>query len=180
MMAQPDSRVRDILNAMAKVARVASVMVDGDRASRIITDRAMHYLAHPDPDYRFLVGDYYDVDHDAFLHMKKMLLRLERLLDFPCSTALWVQVAGLEGYVTLVVQNGSVHRYYRFGQEKVQLETEMAECIESGQTIVVPVAHADQVLTVLAPVFDSLGDVVGVVEFSTWHPASDSLPPAWS
>jgi hypothetical protein len=174
--------VRERLEALIDASRVASVMVDGDEAQRIITARAMHYLAHPDPDYRFMVGDYYDVDHAAFLRMKKTLLRLERLLDFPCSTALWVrvEVAGLERHVTLAVQNGSVHRYYRFGQEKIALAGEMARCMENGQTIVVPLEDQDHVLTVLSPVFDSLGDVVGVVELSAVHPGSDALPPAWS
>ena len=51
--------------------------------------------------------------------------------------------------VTLVVQNGSVHRYYRFGQEKRKLVPEMADCIERRQTTVVPLAQGDQVLTVL-------------------------------
>jgi hypothetical protein len=54
----------------------------------------MHYIAHSDPEHRFLSGDYYDVEHAHFVWMKKMLLRLERLLDFSCSTSLWVQVGG--------------------------------------------------------------------------------------
>jgi hypothetical protein len=169
-----------MLEALSEAARVASVMVDGDEASRIITERAAHYIAHPDPEYRFLAGDYYEVDQATFLRMKKTLLRLERLLDFACSTALWVRVEGLEGRVTLAVQNGSVHRYYRFGQLSVELPLEMAECFETGQTVVAPTESPDQPLTVLAPVYDSLGDVVGIVELSALHPESRSLAPVWS
>jgi hypothetical protein len=169
-----------MLGALTETARVASVMIDGDEAGRIITDRAMHYIAHPDPKHRFLSGDYYDVDHAAFLRMKKTLLRLERLPDLNCCASLWVKVQGLDGYITLAVQNGSVHRYYRFGEAQIELSAEMAECIATGQTTVAPLEHPSGTITVLAPVFDSLGDVVGVVELSALHPASESVAPAWS
>jgi hypothetical protein len=169
-----------IMEALTEVARVASVMVDGDEAARILTDRALSYIAHPDPEHRHLAGDYYDVDHAAFLRMKKVLLRLERLLDFPCSTSLWVQVDDLSGYATLAVQNGSVHRYYRFGQEKLKMPKEMAECIEGGRVTVAPCEHPQGMLTVLAPVLDSLGDVVGVVELSAFATRSRLSVPAWS
>jgi hypothetical protein len=175
----PDNAHR-VLKALTEVAHVASVMVDGDVAKRIITKRAMRYIAHPDPEHRFLSGYYYDVDQAAFLRIKKTLLRLERLLDFSCSTSLWIRVEGLENFVTLAVQNGNVHRYYRFGQEKLELPAEMTECVRTGQTVAAPPEHPPQTLTVLAPAFDSLGDVVGIVELSTLDPTSQSPPPAWS
>jgi hypothetical protein len=165
---------------LTEAARVASLMVDGEEARQIITDRAIHYISHPDPNHRFLSGDHFDVDHARFLRMKKTLLRLERLLDFSCSASLWVPVEGLEGTMTLAVQNGSLHRYYHFGQEKLETPAEMAECIKTGQTVVAPLKHPSRTITVLAPVFDSLGDVAGVVEFSAQHPASQTLAPAWS
>ncbi len=179
-MVKSDPRVRGMLQSVTEVARVASVMIDGDEASRIITDRAIHYIANPDPEHRFLSGDYYDVDHATFLRMKKTLLRLERLLDFPSSTALWLKIEGLDGYVTLAVQNGSMHRYYRFGEEKIEIPPEMAACIETGQTTPAPLEHPSHTLTVLAPVFDSLGDVVGVVELCALHPESEGLAPGWN
>ena len=125
-----------------------------------------------------MVGDDYDVDHDTFLRMKKTLLRLERLLDFACSTSLWVRVPGLEGTVTLAVQNGSVHRYYQFGADKLATPAEMVVCLEEGKVVVSPPDPEAGMLTVLAPVFDSLGDAVGVVELSAL--SSDRLAPAWS
>jgi hypothetical protein len=168
------------LNALVETARVASIMVDGDETKRIMTERAMHYIAHPDPEHRFLSGDHYDVDHAHFLRMKKTLLRLERLPGFDCSASLWVCVEGLDGTMTLAVQNGSMHRYYRFGEEKIEAPVEMIECVATGQTVVAPLEHPSQTLTVLAPIFDSLGDVIGIVELSALHPASRALAPAWS
>jgi len=147
---------------------------------RIITPSAMSALAHPDPEYRFMAGDAYDVDHEAFTWMKKTLLRLERLIDFCCSASLWVPVPGLEGFVTLAVQNGSVHRYYRFGAEKMAAPPEMRRCLDEGQVVVAPSGPPPGALTVLAPVSDSLGDPVAVVEFSALPGGEDRLAPAWS
>jgi hypothetical protein len=172
--------VQQEIEALSEAARVASVMLDGDEVRRIIAEPATYYLAHPDPEHRFLSSDYYDVDHDTFLRMKKTLLRLERLLNFACSTALWVPIEALAGYVTLAVQNGSLHRYYRFGQEKLALPAEMARCLKTGQTVVAPLEHPSQTITVLAPVFDSLGDVTGIVELTARHPDCQSPAPAWS
>lgn len=170
----------ETVKALLEAARVASVMIDGDEARRIITERAMYSIAHPDPEHPFLSGDHYDVDQGAFLRMKKVLLRLERLLDLPCGASLWVPVEGLEGMMTLAVQNGSIHRTYRFGQEKIETPAEMIECVETSRAVVAPLEHPSQTITVLAPVFDSLGDVAGVVELSAMHPASRAPAPAWS
>jgi hypothetical protein len=166
--------------ALAEVARVASAILDGDEARRIITESAMAHLAHPDPQYRFLAGDYYDVDHGAFLRTKKLLLRLARLFDGHCGTALWVPVDGLEGHVTLAVQNGSVHRYYQFGSLRIEIPREMAACMRSGEVTIAPGEGPGGMCTVLAPVFDSMGDAAAVAEFSALDPDAGVLPPAWS
>ncbi|MBN1640750.1 MAG: hypothetical protein JXA09_05910 [Anaerolineae bacterium] len=176
-MAEAACAVRE---ALTGVARVASAILDGDEARRIITPRAMAHIAHPDPEYRFLAGDYYDVDHETFLRTKKMLLRLARLLDYPCGTALWVPVAGLDGAMTLAVQNGAIHRYYRFGALRIETPPEMCACMDSGEIVVAPMEHGCTTWTVLAPVFDSLGDVAAVAEFSALDPSGDALAPAWS
>lgn len=174
------NQVHDMLRAMASVARAASAIVDGDEAARVIAPRAMRYIAEPDPDYRFLAGDYYDVDHATFLRMKKLLLRLECLLDFSCGTSLWVPVTGSHSHMTLAVQNGSIHRYYQFGQLRMETPAEMAECMQAGEPVVAPLEHPTRTLTVLTPAFDSLGDVTAVIEFSALHPAAGVQPPAWS
>ena len=107
---------RERLDALRELARVATALIDGDEARRIIVDRAYHHLANPSEEHPFLVGDHFDVDGERFLRMKKFLLRIETLTPFACDTALWVRVKGREDHVTVACQNGEMKRYYRFGE----------------------------------------------------------------
>jgi len=155
-------------------------MVDGEEAGRIITDRALYYMVNPDREFRFLSGDYYDVDAETFLRMKKTLLRLEKLVAFPCHSSLWVRLKGKEDHVTVAVQNGQMKRYWRWAEEQRPADPEMAECLESGEVVVSPPDPERGLLAVLAPVRDSLGDVVGFVELTAKDPESASASPEWS
>ena len=179
MMAKQDPKVRKMLKAMTATARVAGVMIDGEEAAQTATDRAKHYVANPDPQHRSMAGDYYDVEHARFLRTKKLLMRLERLVDFPCSAALWLKTEGKEGHVSLLMHNGNIHRYYRFGGSTIETPEEMAACMATGEITVPPVYHESKTLTVLSAVSDSLGDVVGVFELSAMHPKAKSVPPAY-
>ncbi len=179
-MTTDDPKVQEALEALKQTARVATTLIDGDEARRIIVDRAYYHIANPDPQHRFLSGDYYDVDLERFLRLKKFLLRLETLVDFPCNAALWVRVKGLEDHVTVACQNGSIHRYYRFGEEKRLIEAEMAACLDSNEITVAPLDEESRTVTDLAPVRNSLGDPIGLVELSARNPLSQSLIPAWS
>jgi hypothetical protein len=175
-MARPT--LKKLTADLLEAGRVAAVMVDGELAKAIISERAMGYIKNPNPKYRFMTGDYFDVDHENFLRTKKTLLRLGRLVDFPCGTSLWIPVPGRKKQVTCVVQNYKLHRYYRFGAASQPAPPEMLKCLRSGKVVLAP-AHPDYV-TVLAPVRDSLGDVVGAVEFCSPNPRSKTLAPAWS
>ena len=179
-MAKPSAKVRKMLKAMEAVARVTSVMVDGDEAGRIMEGDTVHYLAHPDPEHQYLAMDHFVVDHAPFLRMKKTLARLALLLDFPCSTCLWTPIEGLDGHVTPLVQNGATSRFYEFAMQRLALHGDMAACLKTGEVVVTPGEDPSDTLTVLAPVFDSLGDAAGVVELSAKNPVARPLAPAWA
>lgn len=140
-------KIRKMLNELKELARVAEAMIDGELAGRILTDRAALYIANnPHPERPFLAGDYYDVDHGSFLRMKKALLRLEKLAGFPCNTTLWVRIKGAEGWITAAVQNGQLHRYYRFGESGRKPEGELAECLSTGKITAAPIEGSDDYL----------------------------------
>jgi len=159
-----------VLNELTRLAEIAAGILDGEEVKRIITETAMHYIANPDPGRRFLSGDYYDVDHELFLRTKKLLLRLERLArGVEVDASIWVLVPG-QDTVTTAVHNGVNHRYYTFGQETLPTPPEMQEVFATGEICQLPPdanggnrRHA----TALAPVRDSLGQVVAVAEFTS-------------
>src|SRR5215467_13864130 len=80
----------DVERQLDEVGRVASVMVDGDVCRRIVTPRALASIAKVDPRDPWAASDDYDVDHAAFLQIKKTLMRLGRLAPFPCDVNLWM------------------------------------------------------------------------------------------
>lgn len=172
--------VRRMLAAMQEAARVATVMLDGEEAKLIVVDKAFRQMANPNPRFPYMGGDYFDVDAAHFLRMKKALLRLARLLDFDVGTTLWVPVKGREGHVTAAVHNGTLHRYWTFGQLLRKADGALAECLRTGSVTTVGPEAEDRWLTVLAPVRDSLGDIAGLVEITAMNPSAKSLAPAWN
>ena len=155
-----------VLQELRRVGEIAAVLVDGDEASRIITDDAMFHLARQDETHRFLTMDHYEVDHATFLRMKKLLLRIERLGEVGFCCSLWVPVPGTDR-VTLAVQNGNVNRYYEFGQSSIVLPDPMRACIEQREIIELEPEEGCEVCTALVPILDSLEDLAAVLELSS-------------
>jgi len=69
----------ELKRELAEVARVGQMFLDGDLARRVYHPHAVN----------FLCGDDMDFDPQAFMPLKKTLLRLERLARVPCATTLW-------------------------------------------------------------------------------------------
>jgi hypothetical protein len=116
------------------------------------------------------------VDHELFGRTKRLLIRIARLSDAQVSTSAWVPVPG-QAKVTVALHNGVRHRYYDFGQESLDTPPEMQEAFGTG--LIVPVAPESgrDLATVLAPVRDSLGEVVAVIELTA---SPQGQAPAWS
>lgn len=179
-MAKQNPKVARMLKQLGELGRIASVMIDGEEVLRILEASTEHYIKNPDPKHRYLALDHFVVDHEPFLRTKKTLTRLSMLVDFPCSTHLFLSIDGLDGAVTPLVQNKSWSRYYKFGAGETALAPEMTECLETGEVVEAPADHPSCTLTVLAPVKDSLGDVVGLVELSAPHPITNKIEPGYN
>jgi len=169
---QPD----DIRTELLRLAEIAATLLDGEDVRQIITPNAMAHIAKPDTQHRFLSADHYDVAHEPFLRVKKLLMRIERLADVLVNGAVWVRVPGTDN-VTVAVHNGPHHRYYQFGTQQMAAPPEMRNVFETGEVVPAPHGPDDTHVTVLAPVRDSLCDVVAVVELTA---PLDPDAPAWS
>ena len=161
MMAAAAAQPADVERQLDEVARVASAMVDGDVCRRIVTPRALASIAKVDPRDRYAASDNYDVDHDAFLQVKKTLMRLARLVDFPCDVNLWMPLA--PDRVHIVIRNpNEMSQFWTWGALHQQMFPPMKQVLEHGRRIAVK--QKPGYISVLAPVYDSLGDIAGLVE----------------
>ncbi|HET9179533.1 MAG TPA: hypothetical protein VFQ24_14340 [Terriglobia bacterium] len=172
MTEKPSNSPEQIEQELDRIARVAAVMLDGDACRRIVTPRALEYMFKTDPQDRFLAGDNYDVNDAEFNAVKKILIRLSRLAPFACDVNLWMPIPGHPEKIQVVIRNAhEMSQFWVFGAIYQDLFPPMKTVLESGQRVTVK--QRPGMISVLAPVYDSLGEVAGLVEV-----VSHSSPPA--
>ena len=146
-----------------EVARVASVMVDGDLCQRIVTDRAMGSILKKEAGDPFLASDNYDVNHEPFIRTKKTLIRLSRLVDFPCDVNLWMPLPVDPPRIHIVIRNThEMSQFWTWGALHQKMFPPMKRVLDTGERVTV--TDKPGWISVLAPVRNSLGDIVGLVE----------------
>jgi len=145
------------------VAHVGSAMVDGDICQKIVTQRARELMFASDPRDRFLAGDNYDVDDVAFNTVKKTLIRLSHLSSFPADVNLWMPIEGHADKIQLVIRNkNEMSQFWNWGELYGDMVPQMETVLKTGQRVTV--TNKPGWISVLAPVYNSLGDVVGLIE----------------
>ncbi len=158
----PDASV-DMKRELDDVARVGSVVVDGDVCQKIVTQRAKEFLFAKDPRDEFLAGDNYDVDDVAFNTVKKTLARLSHLSSFPADVNLWMPIEGHPGKIQLVIRNkNEMSQFWNWGELYGDMVPQMETALKTEQRVTV--TSKPGWISVLAPVHNSLGDVVGLIE----------------
>lgn len=145
------------------VARIGTVMVDGDVCQRIVTQHAKELLFASDPRDKFLAGDNYDVDDVAFNTVKRTLTRLSHLTSFTADVDLWMPIEGHPGKIQLVIRNrNEMSQFWNWGELYGDMVPQMETVLKTGQRVTV--TNKPGWISVLAPVYNSLGDVVGLIE----------------
>jgi len=153
----------DVAPELDRVAHIASVMVDGDVCRRIPTARSEQYMQKKDPRDPWVSGDNYDVDARAFTATKKTLIRLAQLCPEQCDVNLWMPVNGNPGQVQIVIRNvHEMSQFWTWGALTQDMPLEMRKVLDTGERTTV--RRRNGMTSVLAPVYDSLGDIVGLVE----------------
>jgi len=162
----PAPALSDLTAQLDDVARVGSVMVDGDLCRRIVTQRALKYMFMVDPRDQWLAGDNYDVDDVAFIATKKTLLRLSRLVAFAVDVNLWMPIEGHPDKIRVVIRNThEMSQFWPWGALYQDMIPQMKTVLDSGKRVTV--TDKPGWISVLAPISDSLGDVIGVLEVVT-------------
>ncbi|MGE5645403.1 MAG: hypothetical protein ACM336_06380 [Acidobacteriota bacterium] len=153
----------DRARTLDEIGRIASVMVDGDVCRRIMTPRALEYMSKKDPRDPWVDGDNFAVNKDAFNLTKKTLIRLSRLAGFPCDVNLWMPIPGKPGRIQVLIRNANeTSQFWTWGALHQETPPPMARVLAGGARITV--AEKPGITSVLAPVYDSLGDIAGLVE----------------
>ena len=148
---------------LEEVARVASVMIDGDVCERIMTPRALQKMFAVDPNDRWAGSDNFDVNHGPYVQTKKMLMRLAKLVPYPADCNLWMPFEQDPNKIQILIRNRyEMSQFWTWGVLYQDLPPKMGEVLATGkpQTIV----QKEDFVSVLTPVFNSLGDSVGLVE----------------
>lgn len=146
-----------------RVARTATAMVDGDVCQRIQTKRSEEYLFKVDPRDQYLASDNFDVDHAAYIQTKKTLMRLSKLCPGECDVNLWMPLSADPGQIQILIRNVyEMSSFWKWGKLYQPMPAEMKRVLSTGERVTV--RGAGSKLSVLAPVYNSLGDIVGLVE----------------
>lgn len=154
-----DELGRDLDN----IARTATVMIDGDLCRRIETPRSARLMLDPKPRDRSFAADNFEVNHAAYTQVKKTLMRLARLTSYPCDVNLWMPVETKPRRIQALIRNvNEMSQFWTFGALHQEMFPEMQKVFETGERVTV--RKRPGLTSVLAPVRDSLGDVVGLVE----------------
>ena len=145
------------------VARVASVMMDGDVCERIMTPRALQKMFAVDPNDRWAGSDNFDVNHEPFIHAKKTLMRLAQLVPYPVDCNLWMPFKQDPKKIQILIRNRyEMSQFWTWGVLFQDQTPEMAEVLATGKPRTI--AQKGDFVSVLTPVINSLGDRVGLVE----------------
>jgi hypothetical protein len=94
------------------------------------------------------------------------LIRISRLISFPADANLWMPIPGQPDKIRVVIRNANeLSQFWPWGALYQNMIPEMKTVLDTGKRITV--AQKPGWVSVLAPVTDSLGDIVAVVEVAS-------------
>jgi len=145
------------------VAQVATVMIDGDTCRHIQTPRSAQYLLQKNARDPCIASDNFDVNDEAFIGTKKTLMRLARLCPEACDVNLWMPVPSVPPRIQILIRNvHEMSQFWTWGDLHQEIPPEMKSVLDTGERVTV--SRRPGMTSVLAPVYDSLGDIVCLVE----------------
>jgi hypothetical protein len=148
---------------LQEVARITTIMVDGDVCQRIMTERALQKLFVINPEDRWAGSDNFDVNFEPFIQTKKTLIRLARLRPYPIDCNLWMPFKENPQQIQLLIRNRyEMSQFWTWGVLYQEIPSDMAEVLSSGKPKTV--TGKEDFISVLTPIYNSLGEAVGLVE----------------
>ena len=147
---------------LERLARVATAVVDGDECEKIMTPRALEKMFRTDPRDRWAGHDNFDVNDKPYIAVKKLLRRVATLAPFPVDCNLWMSFRERPDLVQILIrQVNEISGFWKWGDLFQPMPPEMKDVVQTGKPKTV---QRGEVVSVLTPVYNSLGDVVALVE----------------
>ncbi len=161
----------DVVRGLDDVARIATVMVDGDVCRQIMTERALGFMFAANAKDPWAASDNFDVNDAPYVQTKKTLTRLSRLLPFPCDVNLWMPFVDRPDKIQILIRNvNEWSQFWTWGTLVQDMPPEMKRVLEAGRRETV--MRKPGLISVLAPVRNSLGDTVALVEVASIEPGT--------
>jgi hypothetical protein len=147
---------REVEARLRRVARAATIFLDGDDFREVVIDPALGQVCAEDPDRPH---PQYHADHAKFIRLKQTLFKLKRLESDGYSLAAWRSFKGEAKSVILM----DMH-YVPARPGIIPVSPAMAEAFAGRVGTQELEFRGRPGLAVFSPIRDSLEDVVGVVE----------------
>jgi hypothetical protein len=159
----------DVARDLDEVARISTMMVDGDLCGKIMTRRSLEEMFVVDPKDPWTAGDNFDVNAEPYIAVKKTLIRLSRLASYKCDVNLWMPFREKPDKIQILIRNvNEWSQFWTWGKLTQDIPPEMKRVLESGKRE--KVSRVPGMISVLAPVYDSMGDIVALVEVVAFEP----------
>jgi hypothetical protein len=131
---------------LRRLAHAAVVFIDGDIFSKVVVDPSMY------------TGDDYRVDDEKFIAIKKTLFKLKRISEIDASIQTWHRTG--DGAAIVVPMD----RHPKAVKGLHPITLAMGEAFAGRTAVEEQDFDGIPILSVYAPIRDSMEDVVGAVE----------------
>jgi len=167
----PQRTKESVARDLDELARIASVMVDGDLCQKIMSRRALDRMFVVDPKDPWAASDDFNVNHEPYIQTKKTLIRLSRLLPYACDVNLWMPFESKPDRIQILIRNANeLSQFWTWGVLHQDITPEMKRVLENGERQTV--MRKAGMISVLAPVRNSLGDIVALLEAVSMDPSA--------
>jgi hypothetical protein len=159
----PGATRESVAKELDEIGRIAAVMVDGDVCQRIMTRRSLEQMFVQNPKDPWAASDNFQVHHEPYIQVKKTLIRLSRRVPFACDVNLWMPFREKPDKIQVLIRNvNEWSQFWTWGALTQDMPIEMKRVLETGTRE--RVTRRPGMISVLAPVYNSLGDIVALVE----------------
>ncbi len=167
----PQPTMENVSRDLDEIGRISTGMIDGDVCQKIMTERALKWMFTVDPKDPWVAGDNFEVNYEPYIQTKKTLIRLSRLASFPCDVNLWMPFQDKPDKIQILVRNvNEWSQFWTWGQLNQDMPPEMKRVLETGKRE--QVRRRPGMISILAPVYNSLGDIVALVEVVAFEPGA--------